>query len=102
MICRARRLSAAGTMSQRFGRSELARKIAQGGMGWVFLGSQRGPGGFERRVALKRLLPEIAQEPGLVELFLEEARIAATLNHPNVCQLIDFGSEDGRYYIAME
>ncbi len=71
-------------------------------MAEVFLAIQRGPGGFEKLVAIKQLLPELVEEPGFVEMFLDEARIAAHLTHPNICQTFELGQEGGRYFIAME
>jgi serine/threonine-protein kinase len=85
-----------------FGRYELRAKIAQGGMAEVFLAIQRGAHGFEKPVAIKQLLPEIAEEPGLVEMFINEARLLAKLSHPNICQVFDFGEEQGRTFMAME
>ncbi|MFT3840891.1 MAG: serine/threonine-protein kinase [Myxococcaceae bacterium] len=89
-------------MGRPFGRYELLAKIAQGGMAEVFLAVQRGPGGFEKLVAIKQLLPELVEEPGFVEGFQDEARIAAVLSHPNICQTFELGQEAGRYFIAME
>ncbi len=63
---------------------------------------QRGPNGFLKRVAIKQLLPALLEEAGVVEMFLDEARIAASLSHPNVCQVFDLAFEHGRHYIAME
>lgn len=84
------------------GRYELAEEIAAGGMGRVYRALVRGPAGFEKTVALKTVSPELAEEPEFVEMFLDEARIAARINHPNVCRVFDFGLADGRYFIAME
>jgi eukaryotic-like serine/threonine-protein kinase len=77
-------------------------RIAQGGMAEVFLGLQQGPHGFERMVAVKRLLPQLEDEPGFAEMLVEEARIAACLQHPNICQIFHVGAEGGRHYIVME
>jgi serine/threonine-protein kinase len=71
-------------------------------MGEVFLALQKGPGGFERRIALKFMLPEHAEDPEFIQRFLDEGRIAATLSHPNICQVIELGIEEGRHFIAME
>lgn len=84
------------------GRYELQRRIAQGGMAEVFLAIQKGPGGFQRTVAIKRILPHLATDQEFVALFLDEARIAANLSHPNICQILDVGQEDDEYFIAME
>jgi serine/threonine-protein kinase len=84
------------------GRYTLEARIAQGGMAAVFLGRMAGPGGFSKKVVVKRILPEHAANPTFVEMFLSEARLAALLNHPNVVQVYDFGQDQGQYYLAME
>src|SRR5947209_13696966 len=71
-------------------------------MAEVFVAVQRGLGGFEKLVAIKQLLPHLEDEPGFLEGFLDEARIAASLAHPNICQIFELGKEGGRHYIAME
>ncbi len=71
-------------------------------MAEVFLARTAGPGGFEKQVVLKRILPELAQDPRFAELFMEEARVSARLGHPNIVQIFDFGEADGSYFIAME
>lgn len=86
----------------RLGRYQLVRKLATGGMAEVFLAKAMGPGGFEKTLVLKRILPTLAEDPQFVEMFLHEARLAAQLNHPNVVQIFDFGEVDGTYYLAME
>ncbi|MCP3138306.1 protein kinase domain-containing protein [Pyxidicoccus xibeiensis] len=85
----------------RVGPYELLSRIAAGGMGEVFIARRTGLASFEKRVALKLLLPHLSEEPALVERFLEEARIAARMEHPHVVQLFDAGEADGRYYLAM-
>lgn len=70
-------------------------------MAEVFLARQRGEGRFERLVVIKRILPQFADDPRFVELFLEEARIAALLDHPNVIPIYDLGRVDDTYFIAM-
>lgn len=86
----------------RIGRYELCAEIASGGMGRVYLGRVRGPGGFEKLVAVKTVHPDLIEEEHFVDMFLDEARIAARIDHPNVCHVFDFGQVDGRYFIAME
>ena len=81
---------------------QLVRKIAQGGMAEVFLGRVTGPHGFEKAVVVKRMLPDLASDPGCVEMFLSEARVSAKLSHPNIVQIFDFGEANGAYFIAME
>jgi serine/threonine-protein kinase len=78
------------------------RKIASGGMAEVYLARQEGPEGFEKPVALKQILPHLASEATLVTMFLDEARIAARLSHPNIVQIFDLGIEAAVPYLAME
>ena len=81
------------------GRYELLRHIARGGMADVYLARDETLG---REVALKVLFPEFANDPNFVERFRREAQAAATLNHPNVVGIYDWGQERGTYYIVME
>ncbi|MHB8417668.1 MAG: serine/threonine protein kinase [Myxococcales bacterium] len=85
-----------------FGKYQLLHKLATGGMGEVWLARQSGPAGFDRFVAVKRLLPNLAENNEFVQMFLDEARLVARLTHPNICQVYEFGSEKGMYYLAME
>lgn len=71
-------------------------------MGEVYLGEKIGPEGFVKPVVLKCVLPQLASDRAFVQLFLDEARLAALLNHPNIAQVYDFGLVDDVYYIAME
>jgi serine/threonine-protein kinase len=71
-------------------------------MAEVYLGRAEGPAGFSKRLVIKRILPELAQDKDFVEMFLDEARLAALLEHPNVVQVFDFGEDAGQYYLAME
>src|SRR5262245_50342134 len=89
-------------MVQRFGPYEVVGRIGRGGMADVFIALRRGLGRFEKVVAVKQLLPELVDEPDLVQRFLEEARVVAGLDHPNVCQVFDVGQEGDDYYIIME
>jgi serine/threonine protein kinase len=84
-----------------FGRYRLAYQLASGGMGSVFLARADGPGGFEKLVALKRIHAHLASDRRFVSMFLDEARIAARIQHPNVCGVIDFGEVDGAYFLTM-
>ncbi|MBL8940536.1 MAG: serine/threonine protein kinase [Archangium sp.] len=85
-----------------FGRYLLLRRIAAGGMAHVFLALQRGVQGFEKAVALKVVLPEHAANPDFVQMFLDEARVVARLDHANIVRVYDFGESDGRFYLSME
>ncbi len=86
----------------RFGPYELQRRLGAGGMAETFLALRRGPGGFEQRVCLKRILPAFEEDAEFVRLFLEEARIAARLRHTNVVQVLDFGVVEGSHFLALE
>jgi serine/threonine protein kinase len=83
-----------------FGKYEKIRRLAQGGMGEVFLARQTGV--LDRLAILKSLRPELVSEREFVDQFLDEARVAATLNHPNIVAIYDVGEWHGTYYIAME
>jgi serine/threonine-protein kinase len=85
-----------------FGNYVLLRRIARGGMAEVFLANQRGLEGFDRRVAIKRILPHLADSPDFVRMFLGEAKLAAQLAHPNIVHIYDFGKVDTDYFLAME
>lgn len=89
-------------MPQRFGKYTLIRKLALGGMAEIFLALQRSMAGFEKLIVVKRVLPHLAKDQAFIELLLTEARIAATLNHPNVAHIYDVGEANGQFYIAME
>jgi serine/threonine-protein kinase len=80
----------------------LEREVASGGMATVYAARMEGPGGFTKRVALKFIHPHLAKDAGFVRMFFDEARIAARIEHPNVCGVFGFGEVDGAYYLAME
>lgn len=80
---------------------ELVATLGEGGMGSVCIARRAGPGGFRRRVALKRIHPHLASD-GAVAMFLDEARLAATITHRNVAQTYDLGTIDGTYYLVLE
>jgi serine/threonine protein kinase len=84
------------------GRYQLRYEIASGGMATVYLARARGPGGFERPIAIKRIHPHLARKREFVDMFLDEARVTARIVHPNVCSVFDFGESEGAYFIAME
>jgi serine/threonine-protein kinase len=83
------------------GRYELVAHLATGGMGDVHLARMAGPAGFERWVVVKVLLPELAPSARFRDMFFHEARLAARLSHPNVCEVLDLGEDAGTYYIVM-
>ncbi|MFO0642760.1 MAG: serine/threonine-protein kinase [Polyangiaceae bacterium] len=80
----------------------LVGRIAAGGMAEVYVARRTGPFGFEKTVAVKRILPELAQDADFVAMFVDEARVSARLCHPNVVQVFDFGEDHGELYMAME
>ncbi|MFZ5445473.1 MAG: serine/threonine protein kinase [Myxococcota bacterium] len=84
------------------GKYQLVKQLAVGGMGEVWLARQKGPVGFEKLVVVKTLLPHLKEDQEFVNMFFDEARIAAALNHPNIAQIYDLGEEKGEYFIAME
>lgn len=81
---------------------ELLQRIATGGMAEVYLARRAGPRGFQKVVAVKRILPQLSQDAEFVAMFVDEARVCARLAHPNVVQVFDFGEHDGELYMAME
>ena len=86
----------------RIGDYTLLRRLAIGGMGEIWLAERQGISGFSKRVVIKTILECFADEPSLVDMFLDEGRIAAGLTHPNVAQTYDLGQVGRTYYIAME
>ncbi|WNG21681.1 protein kinase [Cystobacter fuscus] len=89
-------------MTRQVGKYQLIRKLATGDTAEVFLAKAAGPGGFEKTLVVKCLLPHLVREPSFVELFLSEARLAARLTHPNIVQIFDFGEAEGSSFVAME
>lgn len=77
-------------------------RLAVGGMAEVYVAEAIGVAGVKRRVALKRILPALAKDSAFVTMFLNEARVASTLQHPNIVQTHDVIDNNGEYYIAME
>ncbi|MBN1946705.1 MAG: protein kinase [Bradymonadales bacterium] len=88
--------------STQLGKYSLKRKLATGGMAEIWLSEQRGPGGFAKELVIKRILPHLASDQKFVQMFLDEARLAAQLTHPNIVQIYDLGEIEGSYFIAME
>ena len=81
---------------------ELIGEIASGGMATVFLARLAGAGGFQRFVAIKRLHPHLAREEEFIEMFLDEARIAAGIHNPHVVPILEVGTSDQGYFLVME
>ena len=86
----------------RFGKYRVLRRIASGGMAEVYLCRLTGEEGFRKRVALKVVHPRHAADPRFRELFAREARLAASLSHPNLVQVFDFGRDGDAHFFAME
>ncbi|WP_375772213.1 serine/threonine protein kinase [Archangium gephyra] len=85
-----------------FGQYKLIDRLAVGGMAELFLAQQSGPDGFEKPVVIKRIRPHLSRQSPFVRMFLNEARLAAQLNHPNIVQIHDLGKVGDSYYIGME
>jgi eukaryotic-like serine/threonine-protein kinase len=89
-------------LGERYGRFVLLERIGRGGMAEVYRAVAQGVEGFQRVFVVKRIQREQADNPQIVEMFANEARISALLNHPNIVQVFDFGQLDGSYFISME
>ena len=76
---------------ERFGHYELVERLGVGGMAETFVAIRRGPGSFEQRVCLKRILPTFAGDADFVEMLLREARMSALLHHGHIARVLDFG-----------
>ena len=87
---------------RRFGRYVLLEAIDRGGMAEVYRAVSHGPGGFQRQFVIKRIRKEKAASKDFVDMFINEARISALLEHPNIVQVYDFGQVEGDYFLAME
>ena len=87
---------------QLFGKYVLEREIAAGGMARVYLATLRGAVGFEKRLVVKQIRPELASDQAFVQRFVSEAKTAVGLSHPNIVAVYELGVEQGVYYIAME
>lgn len=92
----------AAVRGTRFGKYSLLNRIAVGGMAEIFLARQEGLEGFEKTICIKRIRPHLSSQPNFVRMFLNEAKLAAQLNHPNIAQIYDLGRIADSYFIAME
>jgi TonB family protein len=87
----------------RFGQYEIVDRIASGGMAELYKAKQKGVEGFQKTVAIKKILPHLADNDEFIAMFADEAKLAAQLNHPNIIHIYDLGKiEEGGYFIAME
>lgn len=84
------------------GRYSLLARLAIGGMAELYVARHSGLQGFERTVVVKRILPHLTEDPEFIRMFLDEARISASLDHPNIAQVTDIDLADGEYFFAME
>jgi serine/threonine-protein kinase len=84
------------------GKYHLIAEIARGGMGIVYLALIQGKAGFNKLVVVKELKAELVEDPGFLTMFLDEARLAARLSHPNIVQTHEIGNEGERHYMALE
>ncbi len=92
----------ANTRARRIGRYLICGELAAGGMATVHIGRLLGPVGFARTVAIKRLHPQFAKDPEFVSMFLDEARLAARIRHPNVVPVLDVVASDGELFLVMD
>ena len=86
----------------KYGKYTLIDRLAVGGMAEIFLARQAGLEGFEKTIVIKRIRPHLSSQPSFVKMFLNEAKLAAQLNHPNIVQIYDLGKIGETYFIAME
>jgi len=84
------------------GRYELVEELGRGGMAEVFLARRRGPGGVEKRLAVKRIRRERASDPRLLTMFVDEARLSMTMVHKNIVPMFDFGRAGDELFLVME
>lgn len=105
-VVRRRRMSASmsGAHDTEFGKYQLIAGLGHGGMADVYLAAIHGPEGlgFSKLLVIKRLRPNLVEDPEFVAMLVDEARIAARLNHPNTVNTLEIGEVDGQYFIAME
>ena len=85
-----------------YGRYQLLKRLATGGMAQIYLACRPGGPEAEKLLVVKRILPHLTENDDFVKMFLDEARIAARLNHANVVQIFDLGAQDDSFFIAME
>lgn len=83
-------------------RFEVLGAIGTGGMSTVYLARAKGPGGFEKRIAIKVLKPRLARNPEMVRCFFHEGRVGALLSHPHLVQTLELGQWQGTYYLVLE
>jgi eukaryotic-like serine/threonine-protein kinase len=89
-------------INPRIGQYEILGRMGGGGMAEIFRARAHGPGGYQRELIIKRMLPHWAADPQFVRAFIDEAKILGMLNHPNIVGAFDFGEDQGRHYLALE
>ncbi|HTU63305.1 MAG TPA: protein kinase, partial [Polyangiales bacterium] len=87
---------------QQLGKYRLVAKLGQGGMGTVYLALASGLGSFRKLLVVKELRHDLPWRESSLSMFLDEAQLAARLDHPNVLQTFEAGEANGRYFLAME
>jgi eukaryotic-like serine/threonine-protein kinase len=85
-----------------FGKYTLVERLGRGGMADVWKAKISGPGGFQRTLVIKRILPHLVEDEQFKQMFVAEARLSARLNHANIVQVFELGDVDGEFYLAME
>jgi serine/threonine protein kinase len=85
-----------------YGKYQLLEQLARGGMAEVYKAKAHGVEGFEKILVIKRILPELSENPRFTAMFIDEAKIAVTLSHANIVQVFDLGQAENTYFIAME
>jgi serine/threonine-protein kinase len=93
---------AMASRGDRVGKYEILTPLTMGGMAELFIGTTMGPGGFQKHVVIKRILPDASRDEGFMRMFLDEARITAGFNHPNIAQVYDLGEDEQGLYVVME
>ena len=89
-------------LPREFGKYHLIERVAMGGMAEMYRAKLYGAGGFEKNLAVKKILPHLGRDEAFIQMFMDEAMITVTLNHGNIAQVLDFGEVDGDYFIVME
>src|SRR5688572_250229 len=92
----------AGKLPSRIGRYRVLCELGHGGMAVLYLARAVGPAGFERLFAIKTIHDQLTRERSFIDMFLDEARLAARVNHPHAVPVYEVGEDDGVYYIAMD
>jgi eukaryotic-like serine/threonine-protein kinase len=95
-------VSNSDNLPREFGKYYLIERVATGGMAELFRAKLYGAGGFEKDLAIKKVLPQLSTDDAFVQMFMDEAMITVTLSHGNIVSVLDFGEMDGDYYLVME